>query len=182
MALLDWLAFVFGVLGVIFTIRQNIICWPISLIGVGLSFVAFYQQRLFGDAALQIIFFIYGLYGWYNWLKLKPSEFKISVVSPKNITILMVITLVLFLGIYKLLIVFKGDKVLVDAILTALSLTTTYMMIKKWIENWLIWVVIDLAYMGLYISKNMYLFALLYFIFALVAFAGFFQWKKELKK
>jgi nicotinamide mononucleotide transporter len=55
-------------------------------------------------------------------------------------------------------------------------------MIKKWIENWLFWVAIDLAYVGLYVSKQMYLFAVLYLIFSAVALAGFFEWKKVLKK
>jgi nicotinamide mononucleotide transporter len=77
---------------------------------------------------------------------------------------------------------FKGDKILVDAILTSLSLTTTYMMIKKWIENWLLWVIIDFAYVFLYFSKSMYLFSVLYFIFAVVALFGFLEWKKLLKK
>ncbi len=182
MALLDWLAFVFGVLGVVLTIRQNILCWPVSLIGVITSLVAFYQQRLFGDAALQIIYFIYGLFGWYQWYSADKSSFKISSIPPKFLAFLLMFSLILFFGIYYLLVAIKGDKVLADAILTTLSLTTTYMMIKKWIENWLFWVVIDLAYVGLYISKEMYLFSVLYLVFSVVALAGFFEWRKELKK
>lgn len=182
MPLLDWLALVFGVLGVVLTIRQNILCWPVSLVGVIISLVAFYQQRLFGDAALQIIYFIYGLFGWHQWYSADKSSFKISSIPPKLLALLLAFSLILFFGIYYLLVAIKGDNVFADAILTTLSLTTTYMMIKKWIENWLFWVVIDLAYVGLYLSKEMFLFSVLYFVFSVVALAGFYEWRKELKK
>lgn len=182
MAFLDWLAFIFGIFGVVLTIRQNIYCWPISIIGVLASMAAFFQQRLFGDAALQVIFLIYGFYGWYQWFKADNSSFVISHIPSKFLLIIILFSILLFFGIYYVLIALRGDKVLADAILTTLSLTTTFMMIKKWIENWLFWVVIDISYVGLYVSKQMYLFAVLYLIFSAVALAGFFEWKKVLKK
>jgi nicotinamide mononucleotide transporter len=182
MAFLDWIAFIFGILGVVLTIRQSTFCWPISLVGVIASLIAFFQQRLYGDAALQIVFLIYGFYGWHQWFKAEKSSFIISTIPTKFLLLLLLFSIILFFGIYYVLIAFKGDKVLLDAVLTTLSLATTFMMIKKWIENWLFWVAIDLAYVGLYVSKQMYLFAVLYLIFSTVALAGFFEWKKVLRK
>jgi len=182
MGVLDIFAFIFGILGVVLTIKQNVLCWPRSIIGLFTSLFAFYEQRLFGDASLQIIYLIYSIYGWIYWNKQVQTEFNITNSPIKQLFYLGVVTILLFIGIFFLLKFFKGDKILVDAILTSISLTTTYMMIKKWIENWMLWVIIDFAYVFLYFSKSMYLFSVLYFIFAVVAFFGFLEWKKLLKK
>jgi nicotinamide mononucleotide transporter len=79
---------------------------------------------------------------------------------------------------YYLLLYFKGDRALLDGILTAASLTATYMMTKKWVENWLVWVVIDGAYVLLYCLKDMWLYAILYFLFTAIAFYGWLKWRK----
>jgi nicotinamide mononucleotide transporter len=79
---------------------------------------------------------------------------------------------------YRLLIYFNGDRPFLDGILTAASLTATYMMTKKWVENWLAWVLIDVAYVLLYCLKDMWLFALLYFLFAAMALYGWIKWRK----
>ncbi len=182
MGVLDIIACLFGILGVVFTIKQNILCWPIAIVGLLASFYAFYIQRLFGDAFLQLIYLIYSFYGWIYWNKHKQTDFSITFSPKKQLIFWGLITILLFIGIYSLLKYFKGDKILIDALLTSLSLTTTYMMIKKWIENWVLWVIIDVTYVFLYLSKAMYIFSLLYFIYALVAFWGFLEWKKILKK
>ncbi|MDX2173737.1 MAG: nicotinamide riboside transporter PnuC [Bacteroidota bacterium] len=182
MSLLDSIALIFGVLGVLLTIKQSIWCWPSALISVLASFVAFYNQRLFGDMLLQIFYFLSGIYGWYFWKKNKQVTFIVQKINLKIIPSLLLITAVLNVILFFILNYFKGDKVILDSILTAFSLTATYMMTKKWIENWIAWVVIDFTYIILYTSKSMWLFALLYFIFTLMAAYGFFKWKKLLKK
>ena len=80
---------------------------------------------------------------------------------------------------FALLKYFKGDQVIFDAILTACSISATYMMTKKWIENWLCWVLIDFAYIVLYGIKDLWLYAILYFVFTLMAAYGFYTWKKQ---
>jgi nicotinamide mononucleotide transporter len=92
------------------------------------------------------------------------------------------VTLVQSIAYYFLLSTLRGDQALFDAVLTAASLTATFMMTKRWIENWLAWVIIDLAYVALYGIKNMWLFALLYFVFAGMAWYGWKQWKTEALK
>jgi nicotinamide mononucleotide transporter len=79
---------------------------------------------------------------------------------------------------YYLLVYFGGDRPLLDAILTATSLTATYMMTKKWVENWLAWTFIDGTYILLYGLKGMWLFCLLYFLFTIIAFFGYLKWRK----
>jgi nicotinamide mononucleotide transporter len=180
MTLLSLIAFVFGVLGVWFTIKQNILCWPISIIAVIASIVEFYEQRLFGDMALQIFYFFAACYGWIFWNRQKNTAFVVSKMRIKNWPLLILITLAQSVLYYYLLSYFKGDQVLFDAILTACSLTTTYMMTRKWLENWVAWVFIDGAYVFLYGIKEMWVFALLYLMFAIIAYYGWMKWRKTI--
>ena len=178
MTLLGVIAFVFGLLGVWLTIKQNILCWPVAIVAVIASIVEFYEQRLFGDMALQVFYFFAAVYGWIFWNQHKEAGFIITRISKKRWPALIVITGVQSVVYYFLLSYFKGDQVLFDAILTAASLTATYMMTRKWLENWAAWVLIDFAYVFLYGIKRMWLFALLYLLFAVIAFYGWIKWRK----
>ncbi len=176
------LAFVFGVAGVWFTIKKSIWCWPLSLVSVLASSFEFYQQRLFGDMSLQAFYFAAGIYGWYYWNRKQKRAFSVQRVPRPFWGLLFAITALQSVLYYFMLAKLKGDQVLFDAVLTASSLTATYMMTRRWIENWMAWVIIDLAYVVLYGIKNMWLFAVLYFVFAGMAWYGWKQWKAETLK
>ena len=180
MSVLGIIALVTGTLGVWLTIKQNIWCWLFALIAVVTSIVEFYQVHLYGDMALQIFYFFAGVYGWIYWNKKKDEAFVIKRIDPKSIPSLLFITAMQAITYYYLLIYFGGDKPVFDAILTAASLTTTFMMTKKWLENWALWVVIDASYIVLYGIKGMWLFAVLNLVFTLIAFYGWLKWKKDL--
>ncbi|MCC6370706.1 MAG: nicotinamide mononucleotide transporter [Bacteroidia bacterium] len=175
----DILAFITGVLGVWLTIKQNIWCWPMALISVGISIVVFYKQRLFGDMSLQWVYFFAGIYGWIYWNQNKNKTFKITPTPKKYVPWLLVATAIQSVVYYFLLLRVRGDQALLDALLTAASLTATYMMTKKWLENWAVWVLIDACYILLYGIKSMWLFALLYLVFTLMALSGWIKWRKS---
>lgn len=175
----DLIALLTGVLGVYLTIKQNIWCWPMALISVVLSFISFFEQRLYGDSTLQVFYFFAGIYGWYYWQRKKDQSFVVSRLPLKFVPGYILVTMLQAVVYYFLLKQFKSDKALFDAVLTACSLTVTYMMTKKWLENWLLWVLIDSAYVCLYLIKHMYLFAVLYAAFAAFAYYGWRKWKKN---
>lgn len=182
MSLLGIIALVFGVAGVILTIYEKIWCWPAALISVVVSVMEFYNERLFGDMALNVFYFFSGIYGWYYWNKKKKQNQNFIVT---HTPVYMAVPLVSFtigqsILFYFILSYFKSDRVLFDSVLTAASFTLTFMMAKKWIENWALWVITDAAYVVLYIGKHMYLFAVLYAFFAVIAAYGFYKWKKQL--
>lgn len=179
MPVLSIIALITGTLGVWLTIKQNIWCWPFALISVAASIVEFYNERLFGDMSLQIFYFFAGVYGWIYWKKKQDERFEIRKTEPRQMPLLFAITILQAIAYYYLLLYFKGDRPLLDSILTASSLTTTYMMTKKYVENWLLWVFIDATYILLYGLKEMWLFALLNLLFTLVAFYGWLKWRKE---
>ncbi|MCC6182697.1 MAG: nicotinamide mononucleotide transporter [Bacteroidia bacterium] len=180
MEFLNWIALITGVLGVLLTIRQTIWCWPMALISVVISIIAFYQERLLGDMFLNIFYFFSGIYGWYYWNRKKDEQFIVSKTPKKLYLFLFVITLVQVVLYYFILHFFKSDKIVFDSILTACSFTCTYMMIKKWIENWIFWLLIDGSYIMLYLVKDMPTYALLYAFFSIMVIYGYWQWKKQL--
>jgi nicotinamide mononucleotide transporter len=172
------IALVFGALGVWLTIKQTIYCWPISLVAVVASIAEFYHQRLYGDMALQVFYFFAGVYGWIYWSQHNSAAFRVARTPVSLIPFLLLITLGQTILYYFILARFKGDRPLFDGLLTACSLTATYMMTRKWIGNWLAWVAIDAAYVILYGLKYMWLFAVLYLFFAAMAFYGWRKWKQ----
>jgi nicotinamide mononucleotide transporter len=180
MSIFGLIALVFGTLGVWLTIKQVIYCWPVSLIAVIVSVIEFYQQRLYGDTFLQLVYFFVGIYGWIYWHKKQAETFIVQKMKSAIVPKLVFITILQSVTYYYLLLYFKGDRPLLDGILTAASLTAAYMMTKKWVENWLVWVVIDGAYVLLYCLKDMWLFAVLYLLFTVMAFYGWLKWRKTI--
>src|SRR5687767_5386116 len=92
MSVLSIIAFVTGVLGVWLTIKQNIFCWPAALISVVTSMIEFYNERLYGDMGLQVVYFAAGLYGWTYWQKNIKAGFRVSKMPLRNYWWLLVIT------------------------------------------------------------------------------------------
>jgi nicotinamide mononucleotide transporter len=176
----DWVVVITGVLGVILTIFETIWCWPVALISVIISTITFYQQRLYGDMSLNVFYFFSGIYGWFYWNKKKGEAFIVAQM-PRHWYLPIVLSIVIQTIIYYYLLhYFKSDQVLFDSILTACSFSCTFMMTKKWIENWLFWILIDGAYCVLYIIKDMPAYALLYGFFSITVIYGYFKWKRQL--
>ncbi|MES2679178.1 MAG: nicotinamide riboside transporter PnuC [Bacteroidota bacterium] len=170
--------FLLGALGVWLTIKESIWCWPVSLVAVVISIIIFFDSKLYGDMALQVFYFFAGLYGWFYWNTNKNKAFVVKRARLKEVPVLLVVTVLQSVAYYYLLLHFKGEQPLLDAILTASSLTVTYMMTKKWVENWMIWVAIDLTYILLYCIKELWFFAALSFIMAILAAYGYFKWRR----
>ncbi len=181
MSVWDLIALLTGIAGVILTIHQNIWCWSMALISVVISTAAFYESHLYGDMSLNVFYFFSGLYGWYYWNAKKNGIFIVSRLPVKYLPLVIFAVLIQSIIYYFILRFFKSDQVIFDSILTACSFTCTYLMTKKWLENWLFWVLIDGAYVVLYIIKEMPTYAILYSFFTLMAAYGFYSWKKQMQ-
>jgi len=178
----DVIALITGVLGVLLTVFESIWCWPMALISVVISTITFYHNRLYGDMSLNVFYFFSGLYGWYYWNSHRQRTFRVSALPLKYLPHILLSIVLQALAYYYILTFFRSDQVLFDAILTACSFTCTYLMTRKWVENWLLWVLIDAAYVFLYIIKEMPTYAILYSFFTLMAAYGFYAWKKQLHR
>jgi nicotinamide mononucleotide transporter len=126
-----------------------------------------------------------GIYGWWNWLRMADGTNTIQVLSIGRITQLILFILLItgsgFLG-FCLERFSNTDVPYFDATMGISGLLITWMMARKYIENWICWVIVDLANAGLFIYKSLYLTAFLYIIMAAIALYGLKTWKKELAK
>jgi nicotinamide mononucleotide transporter len=181
MTLIEIIAFILGLAGVWLTIRENILCWPSALLSVIIYIYIFFNTRLYGDMALQIFYAFASIYGWYRWNKEKNKKSFTPTYMEISVSIrFFILNVILFVPVYMVLLKTDTDVPFADAILTSFSLSNTWLMARKKIENWLMWVVIDGAYVLLYLYKSLYLTALLYALFAIMAAYGYHQWKRKI--
>lgn len=187
MNLLEWsplevVAAAFGVISVFLSTRQNIWSWPTAIVNVALYAVVFYQGRLYGQMGLQPIYLALSVYGWYQWLHggEQRSELQVSSATPRLIATLAIINVVAWLALAAVL--RRTDAALpwLDALLATTSLVAQWMMTRKILENWLLWIAVDVVYVPMFISQRLYATALLYAAFLVLAAMGYVEWRRSL--
>lgn len=185
---LSWLevwGFITGAGCVWLQVKENAWNWPIGIVNNIVYVIVFYRSGLFADAGLQVVFIIISVYGWWAWLRggEHHTQLRVSRTSSRQAALLTVLTLAGTIAIWWLLRTYTPSSVpWGDSITAALSLTATYMLSRKMLENWIIWNMANVIYMGLYIYKHLYLTMLLYVVFFGMCAAGFLRWQKELKE
>jgi nicotinamide mononucleotide transporter len=177
------LAVVFGIISVYLSTRENIWSWPTALINVGLYFVVFYEAKLYADMGLQVVYFALSLYGWYEWLYggENRTELHVSRTSRTLAVRLIVIGVVCAATLGTALARFTDAALpYLDSATTSTSLVAQWMMTRKILENWAVWAIVDVVYVGMFIFKKLYLTAGLYSVFFVLAVMGYIQWKRSL--
>ena len=180
---LEVIAMLTGILGVWLTIQEKIWCFPIGIINVALYGWLFLSPgiRLYADALLQGIYIFLLVYGWSIWsMRKKEKLVPVKVTGKTSLSLFLVciagtILLAAFFSTYT-----DASYPWLDSALTCASLGAQWMIARKLIENWIVWIVADIIYIPLYLSKQLPLTAILYFIFLLLAFRGYSDWKKNM--
>jgi len=177
---LEWIATISGFICVYLAAKQNIWNWPISIISVLTYLYIFYDNKLYGDSVLQIYFLSTAIYGWYYWNKRAHSDEKpISSFNSKQmvLTIFVILILAGFIGL-ALDHFTDTDVPYADGFCTATSFVAQFLMTRKVIQNWLLWVFVDICYIPLYLHKDLVLTSFLYLAFAIIAWRGYIDWRK----
>ena len=176
---------IFGIAGVWLTVRENILCFPVGIVNVSLYALLFFQSKLYSDAILQIIYIGLLIYGWYEWIQKRGNNKQLSVSRTSR----MLTYYLLAAGIMATFLIgtffrYNTDASLpyIDSLTTSMSLIAQWMVARKKIENWLVWIVADIIYVSMYVYKHLYLTSVLYFIFIILAVIGWIEWKKDLQK
>jgi len=181
---LEWVGALTGVYCVYLAAKQSIWNWPVAIISVVAYTIVFYKNMLYGDAGLQIYFLGTSLYGWYFWIKKKESNEKpVTSLSAKEymLVIITIIVLSLLLGLF--LKKFTPTNVpYIDGLCTAVSFIAQLLMTRKVLQNWALWIIVNICYVPLYIYKNLYVTAILYMILLVLAWIGHVDWRREYKK
>jgi nicotinamide mononucleotide transporter len=183
LTLLEYFIFTTGLLYVIYAARNSWICWIWGLFNAASWMIgAFFQYQLYIDGFLQIYYLAMSVWGLWLWSKggasrtglpitVRPMKFHLSWIGLGLISTLAV-------G-YVFEMYTDTAAPYPDAFTTVFSLLTTYLVVKRILENWIYWIVIDLVYIALYFSRGGYLLSLLFVIFCVVAITGFLKWRRE---
>jgi len=134
--------------------------------------------------SLQFYYFIISFYGWYLWSKgaHKLNEVKKNYLRKDLAVKLLLITIVLFVALSFILKKFTDSPVAIgDAFTSALAITGTWMLTRKILEQWLVWIVVNFISCGLYYYRGLDLTAALYVVYALVSIAGYYRWKNKMR-
>jgi nicotinamide mononucleotide transporter len=182
-SLTETLGFVTGALCVYLVVRQSVWNFPLGIANNIFFLILFVDSRLYGDAGLQIIYIGLGFQGWYYWLYggQDHKALRITHASPRLLVAVGSLVVIGTTGLVLVLRAARGAAPVMDAFTTVLSLAAQYLLNRKTIENWLLWIVADIIYIWLYISRDLRLTAVLYVVFLCLCVAGFLNWRRSLK-
>jgi len=182
---IELLGAVLGIAYIFFSIRQNILTWPVGLLTSLLYVWVFFVSKLYADMGLQMYYVVISIYGWYEWLFGKQSNksesLKVSRLSFKLGLVLALISLLIFVPIWYILNNYTDSQVpMADALATSLSIVATWMLARKILEHWLVWIFVDAFSIGLFWYKDLIPTVILFAVYTVMAYIGFIEWKKEM--
>lgn len=181
---LDAVTTILGLLYILFEYRASVMMWVVGFVMQLLDMVLYYKTGLYADCGMELYYMAATFFGFYNWMRksgdsekepsLRVNHFKRSLILPWT-----AITLVLWGAIYWILVSYTDSKVpLADSFTTALSLVGVWALAQKYLEQWFIWIAVDVVTSVLYFYKDIPFKASLYALYVVIAVFGFFKWRK----
>lgn len=181
---LELAGFLFGIAGVWLTIRKNIWCFPVGIVNVMITAYLVFDKKLFADTLQQLVYLVLLVTGWVLWQtqKKEQHEIKIEVTHIKEYIILIPVFLAgSFLMGWLLDNYSTASLPYADSFATVLCFLAQWMIAKRKIENWILWMIANPAYIMIYLIKEMPLYAFLSGVYLLMAVVGYMEWNKKLK-
>lgn len=181
---LELVAVAFGLVSVYLSTREHIVSWPTAIVNVAIFFVLFWRAKLYADSVLQLVYLALSVYGWYEWLYggAQKSPLRVTRASRAHWLALVPIFLVGGLGLGALLARYTDSPLpYFDALLTTASLVAQWMMTRKLLENWIIWILADAVYVPLFIQRGLPFTALQYAVFLALAGMGWVGWRRSMR-
>lgn len=184
MSWVEVLGFVTGALSVWLFVRQRVAAWPIGIANSAMWLVLFWQAKLYLDSGLQAIYIVLGAVGWYWWIhgrRTADLDLPVRRTSRREGVRLTVVAL----GATAVLAYAQarwtdGSLPGWDAATTVVSLLAQYMLTRKLVENWWCWIAVDIAYVGMYASEQLYLTAALQPLFIVLCLRGWRDWRASM--
>jgi len=181
---LEVVAFVLALAMVGCNIREIHWGWPLAIVSSALYFALFWRSKLYGDAALQVFFAVVALWGWFQWLRGRRddgSALTVSRLSQTGLTRVVLACAILWPATGLFLKHFTDTDVpWWDAFPTAVSVVGQFLLGRKFIENWAVWIVVNVVSVGLFAFKGLWLTALLYTLFIALSGVGWRAWRRKL--
>jgi nicotinamide mononucleotide transporter len=180
---LELISFILSLVTVLLNIRQNHWAWLFAIVSSATYAMVFFGSKLYGDMGLQFVFIAVSVWGWYQWLYGGTGHraLNLSGLSSAGWLIAAIAWLCGFAVISMFLKSFTDTDVpYIDGFLTAGSLLGQLLLSRKKIENWVVWIIVDILYVGLYVYKHLLLTAMLYALFVGMAIIGLLAWRKAM--
>ena len=185
--ILEITAVVFGIISVLFARKNNILVYPTGLISTLIFIYILYNFKLYGEFIINIYYSVMSILGWYLWSRRNngQEEFPISIMNSKEYKIsglIFTVTLLFIALVYHFFDKFTDLTAYVDAFTTALFFVGMWLMAKRKIENWIVWIIADIISVPLYFYKGLTFSSLQFLLFTIIAILGYIEWKKILQK
>lgn len=179
------IAVVLGLISVYLVTRQNVWCYPLGIISVFIYIFIFYKVKLYADMGLQLFFIVLQAYGWYEWLYGGRDHSALSVSwASRRIYLFSALFTMLSTALlgYTLHQLTDASLPYVDSFLAVLSMAAQWMMAKKYIENWILWMIVNIGSIGMYGVKGLYVTMVLFAVYFGLAILGYAEWKRSLQR
>jgi len=181
---LEYIAVVFGIASVIFSRMENILVYPVGMINTAIYIYLYLTHGLYADASVNFYYTVMSILGWRMWTRKKEGHSTLIITKSNTKDWL---STFIFFGIcwavlYFVLKKFTDSTVpMADSFTSAAAFTGMWLMNKKKIENWIWWIITDLASIPLNFYKHLVFTSFQYLVFLILAFMGYFTWMKKLQ-
>ena len=184
---LEFLAFIFGIISVVYAKRENILVYPTGIICTVITIYLLYRAQYFGDMMMNVFYSIMSIYGWWNWSRVKDNHY-IVLISKTNkkeyliASFFFLLTIGITFFVYKMNLDSLEIPNYIDIFTSGIFFTAMWLMANKKIESWIFWIVGDIITIPLYSYRGLGILSLQYLIFLILAIQGYYEWKKTLNK
>jgi len=173
-----------GLIAVYLQVKQKIWLWPVYILNVSIYIYIYFHSRLYADMSLMVYYLVVSIYGWYNWLNGRKDngneQLPVRKMKSKGLLIMLLVEIVLFTGMALFLTYLTNSNTPIrDALVTSLSFIATWLLAKKYLENWIIWLIADMLSIELYIYKKLYPTTILFIVLTIMAVIGYVSWRKS---
>ena len=186
--ILEFLAFWFGIISVVFAKKQNILVYPTGIICTIITMYLMYKVSLLGHILVNLLYTIISFFGWWNWsrrenndLVVKVSKFTYNDLT-KSLLIFFFIVFIAYFAHNFFATNFEGQIKELDILTSGIFVTAMWLMANKKLENWILWIIGNVITIPLYLSSDKIILSIQYVIFTILAVQGYIQWKKSLSK
>ena len=189
MSVWEVVAVIFAIFYLLLAIRENVLCWLFAFLSTAIYTVLFWDVSLLMDSALNVYYMAMAVYGWYQWTRGgtngddQPHALAVRSMSGRQHGL--VISAIAFLSIISGYLLSEHSSAAwpyIDSFTTWASVITTYLVTRKYLQNWLYWIVIDAVSVPLYIDRGLNLTALLFAAYIVLATIGYLKWRGHLRR
>ena len=186
--ILEFLAFWFGIVSVVFAKKQNILVYPTGIFCTIITMYLMYKVSLLGHILVNLLYTIISLFGWWNWSRRENNDLVVKVSKftsndlTKSLLIFFFIVFVAYFAHDFFATNFEGQIKELDILTSGIFVTAMWLMANKKLENWILWIIGNVITIPLYLSSDKIILSIQYVIFTILAIQAYIEWKKSLSK